>query len=307
MLTTHFLKERKQMNKLAKLSGKVKIAITIVVVVIVAVIAVGVKKSTATMTPKQAFNSMVFETNGYVGTATVSPSDKSKAKATNHKAYEAIALYEAKQAKMDTDIVKRTFKNESDGAVAFKTLQSGSTYVSDVYGNIKDSKQADFEHHMSNTKIDTNDYDVAKNGAKRKITLEDSSASPYFEKTSRKITLSGLKSKQKKYLNSDSFVITRYERTTDGKGTYNIYYKTTDGGQDAYSVVTLTGKKIKSLLKKEQPKTGDTVSINMKTLVSEIANDEFDWDKYDYTSRQDTVSMKVYDDNDFQNSHDNIN
>lgn len=299
MLTTQFLKERKQMNKLAKFSGKVKIAITIVVIIIVALVAVGVKKSTDTMTPKQAFNSMVFETNGYVGTATVSPSDKSKAKATNHKAYEAIALYEAKQAKMDTDIVKRTFKNESNGEVAFKTLQSGSTYVSDVYGNIKDSKQADFEHHMSNTKIDTNDYAVAKNGAKRTITLEDTSASPYFEKTTRKITLSGLKSKQKKYLNSDSFVITRY----DSRGIYNIYYKTTDGGQDAYSLVTLTGKKIKSLLKTQQPKANDTISFNMKTLASEVANDDFNWDKYDYTSKQGTVTMKVYDYNDFQNSH----
>lgn len=305
MLTTHFLKERKQMNKLAKLSGKVKIAITIVVVVIVAVIAVGVKKSTATMTPKQAFNSMFFETKGYVGTATVSPSNKSKAKAKNHKAYEAIALYEAKQAKMDTDIVKRTFKNESDGAVAFKTLQSGSTYVSDIYGNIKDSKQADFEHHMSNTKIDTNDYAAAKNGAKRTITLEDTSASPYFEKTTRKITLSGLKSKQKKYLNSENFVITRYDDTVDGKPNYICYYKT---GEDSYSEITFSKKsKIYLSLKKQQPKAGDTVSINMKTLVSEALSDDFNWDKYDYTSKQGTVTMKVYDYNDFQNSHDDIN
>ncbi|MGO3360419.1 MAG: hypothetical protein ACTILZ_06335 [Leuconostoc mesenteroides] len=307
MLTTHFLKERKQMNKLAKLSGKVKIAITIVVVVIVAVIAVGVKKSTATMTPKQAFNSMVFETKGYVGTATVSPSNKSKAKAKNHKAYEAVALYEAKQAKLDTDIVKRTFKNESDGAVAFKTLQSGSTYVSDIYGNIKDSKQADFEHHMSNTKIDTNDYDVAKNGAKRKITLEDSSASPYFEKTSRKITLSGLKSKQQKYVVSNDFVITRYDQTVDGKPTYNIYYKTPDGGQDSYSQVSFSRKEIKALFNGQQPKTNETISFNMKTLAKGLYGNNFDTNKYDYTTKQGTVTMKVYDENDFVNTHENIN
>lgn len=295
------------MNKLAKLSVKVKIAITIVVIVVVALVAVSVKKSTATMTPKQAFNSMVFETKGYVGTATVSPSDKSKAKATNHKAYEAIALYEAKQAQMDTAIVKRTFKNESDGAVAFKTLQSGSTYVSDVYGNIKYSKQADFEHHMSNTKIDTNDYDVAKNGARRKITLEDSSTSPYFEKTSRKITLSGLKSKQKKYVVSDRFVITRYDQTVDGKPTYIVYYKTTDDGQDSYSQVSFSRKEIKALFNGQQPKDNETISFSMKTFAEGLYGDNFDTDRYDYTSKQGTVTMKVYDNEEFVKTHENIN
>lgn len=299
------------MNKLAGLSAKVKLVIAVVIVVIVAIIAFFLKTTTATMTPQQALNIMVFESKGYVGTGTIQPSEKSSAKAKNHKAYQAIALYEAKQAKMDTDIVKRVFDKESNGETAFKTLQNKATYTTDIYGNIKNSKQADFQNHISSTKIDAEQSGtttVRKNGAKQEVILEDMSSSPYFEKVSRKVAYSGLKAKQKIYVTSDDFAITFSENGNNLLQQYKIYYRTQEKGKYYYSLLYFSKEDLNKLLNSKKPKANDTISVDVRELAKRISglDNQFNTDKYDYTSKQGTVSIKIQSDNEFMTTHTNI-
>lgn len=299
------------MNKLADMSAKVKLVIAVVIVVVVAVVALIFKTTNTTMTPQQALNSMEFESKGYVGTGTIQPSGKSGAKAKNHKAYEAIALYEAKQAKMDTNIVKRVFDKESNGETAFKTLQNKATYTTDIYGSIKDSKQADFQNHISSTKIDAGQNGtntVRKNGAKQEVILEDTSSSPYFEKVSRKVAYSGLKAKQKIYVTSDDFAITFSENGNNLLQQYSIYYRTKEKGKYYYSLLYFSKKDLNKLLSNQKPKANDTISVDMKQLAKHISglDNQFNTDKYDYDSKQGTVTIKIQSDSDFRTNHTNI-
>lgn len=297
------------MNKLA--GSKVKLMIAVVIVVVVAVIALIFKTTNTTMTPQQALDSMAFESKGYVGTGTILPSEKSGAKSKNHKAYRAIALYEAKQAKMDTNIVKRVFDKESNGETAFKTLQNKSAYTTDIYGNIKDSKQADFQKHISSTRIDAGQNGtntVPKNGTKQEVILEDTSSSPYFEKVSRKVAYSGLKAKQKIYVTSDDFAITFSENGNNILQQYKIYYQTKEKGKYYYSLLYFSKKDLNKLLNNQKPKANDTISVDMKQLAKHISglDNQFNTDKYDYDSKQGTVTIKIQSDSDFRTNHTNI-
>ena len=212
---------------------------------------------------------------------------------------------------MDTNIVKRVFDKESNGETAFKTLQNKSAYTTDIYGNIKDSKQADFQKHISSTRIDAGQNGtntVPKNGTKQEVILEDTSSSPYFEKVSRKVAYSGLKAKQKIYVTSDDFAITFSENGNNILQQYKIYYQTKEKGKYYYSLLYFSKKDLNKLLNNQKPKANDTISVDMKQLAKHISglDNQFNTDKYDYDSKQGTVTIKIQSDSDFRTNHTNI-
>lgn len=282
------------------LSLKVKI---IAVVAIVVVLFGGYKliSSATEMTPEQALKSMKFTGSGYENSwgAKIDYATGGKDGKTNHKAFLAIAMYEAKQAKADTNIVKNIFANESDGSKAFQKLGDTSTYSHDVYDNITDAKQDALKKHISNTHITPENIGTpSTNGTKQTFVLKDNSSDAYFKPVKRSFVINNWKKQAVSYIDPSKITVyyqevVGYNRKLIDSQRYTVKY-------DGADIVDKADTK-KAIIPSwhDYPKNSGTVKINLTNQLADLINIELkdDSTNYKFKDKTATVDLKVLNNN----------
>lgn len=196
---------------------------------------------------------------------------------SNLAVWKKIANYEGKQAKVDSSTMKTLIKKaeylsdltDNDN---FNSLSMNSSELMNVKSYIE---------HMNNTSVSFNHSDSLKNGQKIQLLISDSSEKPFFEKQSKKYTVSGLK---KPRTISVSTIIKNIKVKSKGTNTHGytdiIYPKGLVPGLSSVNWNDIfnndPGSKIGT-------KNGDTFTISETKLAEELNHFK---DNYKFTGRK---------------------
>ena len=234
---------------------------TILGIVVIVVVAVFGFNTLMTPSVKKTVDSMPVTFEGYNGSGTMTLKNDKDGKKSAYKLLKTIALVDAKESGIDVSKVKKIIKNNpTDVSELRNQLTNTDSYSVSLNESPKYEK---FIDHLEKIDISTGSSDL-KNGDKVKLTVSDSSDTPYFKKVSKTYTVKGLKKVKTVTLSAKDFTVKT--KGTNGYGSVSINYgkhivassTNENSGQKKQYVngdsFTLTSKKVANALNKDSTK-----------------------------------------------------
>lgn len=258
------------MDRVYKIMSKKIIGIFVVVLVITGAV-VGINNINKPSI-QQTVDALPITFTGYNGSGYMTFKKSSKAEKSSYNLLKSIALVDAKAADIDISKIKKIIKENPTNANELKThLTSSDSYSVSLNESTKYQK---FIDHLQKTNIDTGSREL-KNGDKVKLTVQDTSDSPYFKKVTKTYTVRGLKKSNVVNLSLKNFTIKT--TGTNGYGFVTIKYGTKQVFSSANSeknyingdIVTLTSKVVTGALNTKSVKyklNGDKVTFKISSF-----------------------------------------